>query len=186
MKRKISKISKKIVAGILLVTMMAGISACTKSSNAVDDSVSIETIHEAIKDAYGDNYLPDMLLSDDEIMALYGISNDWYEEAIAEVPMISVNVDTLIAVKAEKDHVEDVQNALTSYKEYLENDSFQYPVNVPKIQASTVITRGNYVFFIMLGVGADDIEDQSEDDQVKAYGELNQIAIDAIDGLLLK
>lgn len=186
MKKAMTVICKKIAVGMLLTAMLSGLTACGNSKNAVDDSVSIDTIHTAIKEAYGDNYLPDMLLSDDEITALYGISNDWYEEAIAEVPMISVNVDTLIAVKAEKEHVEDVQNALTDYKEYLENDSFQYPMNVPKIQASTVITRGNYVFFIMLGVGDENIEDQSEDAQVKAYSELNQIAIDAIDGLLLK
>lgn len=186
MKKSLMKIGKKVTAGMLLFSMMLGLAACGKSTAKVDNTVSIDTIHEAIKEAYGENYLPQMLMTEDEITALYGIESDWYEEVLAEVPMISAQVDTLIAVKATDGHVEDVQNALTSYKEYLENDSFQYPMNVPKIQASTIITRGNYVFFIMLGTVDMEVMDQSEDAQIEAYSQMNQIAIDTIDGLLLK
>ncbi len=188
MKKKLMKTGKRVIAGIMLTCMMLGLIACGKGDGGqnVDNTVTIDAIHTAIKDAYGENYLPNMLLSEDEIKALYGIEADWCEEMLAEIPMISANVDTLIAIKAVDGRVEDVENALTSYKEYLENDSFQYPSNIPKIQASTVITRGNYVFFIMLGNLDMEMMDASEDEQIKAYTELNQTAIDAIDGLLLK
>ena len=186
MKKKFVEAGKKLSAGLMLMCMLFGLAACGKSTTEVDNTVSIDAIHEAVKEAYGESYLPQMLLTEDEIKALYGVESEWYEEALAEVPMISAQVDTLIAIKATQGHVEDVQNALTAYKEYLENDSVQYPMNVPKIQASTVMTRGNYVFFIMLGTVDMEVMDQSEDAQVEAYKEMNQIAIDTIDGLLLK
>lgn len=190
MKKRFMKTGKKVLAGIMLTCMMLGMIACGKGDGEggqkVDNTVTIDAIHTAIKEAYGENYLPSMLLSEDEIKALYGVEAEWCEEMLAEIPMISANVDTLIAIKAVDGRVGDVESALKNYKEYLENDSFQYPSNIPKIQASTVITRGNYVFFIMLGNLDMEMMDAPEDEQIKAYTEMNQTAIDTIDGLLLK
>lgn len=168
--------------------MMVGLIACGKGDGAqkVDDTVTIDAIHTAVKEAYGDEYMPSVLLSEDEIKMMYGVEPEWCEQVLAEIPMISTHIDTLIAIKAVDGKVENVEAALNDYKAYLEADTFQYPFNIPKIKASTVITRGNYVFFIMLGVLDVSMTDAAEEEQLKAYEEMNQIAIEAIDGLLLK
>ena len=41
------------------------------------------------------------------------------------------------------------EKALTSYRDYLINDSLQYPMNVPKVNASSVLREGDYVFFVI-------------------------------------
>ena len=156
------------------------------SGATVDNTVSIDAIHTAVKEAYGENYLPNMLLSEDDIQLTLGIEPSWYEEIIVELPMISAQVDTFIAVKATDDHVADVTDAITAYQERLKADTMQYPSNLSKIAASTVVTMDNYIFFIMLGYVDISIEDQPEDVRIQAHTEQNQIAIDAIESVLLK
>ena len=47
------KIGKKVTTGMLLFSMILGLAACGKSTAKVDNTVSVDTIHEAIKEAYG-------------------------------------------------------------------------------------------------------------------------------------
>ena len=101
-----------------------------------------------------------------------------YEEAIAEISMMSVHVDTFVAIKAKEGQADAVEQKLTEYREYLLNDTLQYPMNIPKIQASQVVREGDYVFFVQLGHVENDMLD--EDELLKKYQESNQLAVDAI------
>ena len=71
--------------------------AATKKKTKVP---SINKVYQAVKNAYGDNYTPNTRIPNEELKQRYGISSKWYSSAIAEVPMISTNADTLIIVKA--------------------------------------------------------------------------------------
>lgn len=146
-----------------------------QTESQIQKEVSLEEIHTAVKEVYGEQYIPNAPL---EVAELLNISSDLYEEAIAEGPMISVHVDTFIAIKAKEGKGEEVEKALTSYREYLLNDAMQYPMNLPKIEASSVLRIGDYVFFVMLGQVAEDALE--EDDILKSAQESNQLAIDAI------
>lgn len=157
-----------------------------ESGVTVDHTVSVDTIHSAVREAYGESYLPSVLLSEDEIQAVYGIEPEWCEEIIAEVSMISVQVDTFIGVKASEGHIADVTDAVIAYQDYLKNDTLQYPSNLSKIAASTVVTMDQYVFFIMLGDVDMAVMDEEESVQIEAFMEQNQIAVDAIEKVLLK
>ena len=192
------KYGKKWVVLMLVFCLVFTMTACGKNADSntnsgnvtgggnVDDTVSIDTIYEAIKEAYGDDYLPNMMLSEDEILSMFGIEPEWCDELIAEIPMISTNVDTLIAIKAREGFVEDVINAVTAYQDYLKNDSFQYPMNMDKVAASTVVTFDRYVFFIMLGTLDDDVDTSDDAARLAAFEAKNQIAVDVIEGFLLK
>lgn len=200
MKTMLSEKTKKLSACLLAAIMLVSLAACgnggkdneTQGGNAqngqtqVNDTVSIDTVHQKIKEAYGEDYFPDMMLSEDEIQAYFGIEPEWCEEFIAEIPMISVRVDTLIAIKAKKEYVTNVIDAVNAYAETLKNDTMQYPSNLLKIQASTVLTMDPYVFFIMLGTISMEEEEQEDAAQVEAYKARNQVAIDTIEDLLLK
>jgi len=178
---------KKILAIALAVVMVVSTGCTKKDDNANQfNDVSLTDIHTAVKDTYGENYLPDMTLGGEEMKQMFGLEEEWYDEAIAEVPMMSGNVDTFIAVDAKDDHVEDVQNALTAYQTTLKEDAMQYPLNQLKIQASQVKTYGNKVFFIMLGTLSFEEEEQEEDQVVASFEAQNQRAIDTIEGLVVK
>mgnify|MGYP000429426894 CR=1 FL=1 len=75
---------------------------------------------QCCKESVWDDYIPSEKVSKKELKERYGISSKWYSAAIAEVPMISANADTLVIVKA--------KNA-ASKKEN--------PVGIKKIQGGT-------------------------------------------------
>lgn len=203
---------KKIVTISLITTMVLSIGACgnvksdastnvtnTESSSTSntenqaepdipisdEESVTLTEIVDAVKEAYGDSYIPNMEIDAEVLAEQYGITQDMYEEVIAEGPMVSFQIDTFIAVKAKSGKVDAVKQAMENYKEYLLNESMQYPMNAAKLPAIQVYNFGNYVFFSMLVTPADDTA-ETEEESLAAAKAQNQIAYDTIQSLLTK
>lgn len=154
----------------------------SKPSNGKEeqkDDVSLTEIVAAVKKAYGDGYLPNMTIDQDVLAEQYGIKKNMYEEVIAEGPMLSFQIDTFIAVKAKDGKAEEVKAAMEKYKQYLLDESMQYPMNASKIPATQVYRFGNYVFFSML-VSPQGEEPESEEAYLEAAKKQNQIAYDTI------
>ena len=137
-------------------------SADSTETNAPTSDVSAADIGKAVADEFGDEYVPDMDIDADILDATYGIKPEWYDDFFGQAPMINVNIDTFIAVKAKADKVSDVEKA----------------------NACRVYTKGNYVFFIMLGYLTDEVESMDDADQLKYYTEQNDRAVKVIDSLL--
>lgn len=135
-------------------------------------------LRQAVVDALGEeNYWPNAPIQDVSFFEeRYGLSSDQYLDYIAEIPMISVNVDTLVIVRARQAKVADVEAALNAYRETQINGAQQYPVNLGKVQASKVETIGNYVIFVMLGEGTGD----SVEADIASCQQVNDQAIEAI------
>ena len=140
-----------------------------------------QKILDAIRSAYGDDYLPNTEIPEDILSSMYGLDPDTYTEVAAEMPMISTNVDTVIIVKAASGKTGDVQAALTAYRDALVNDSFQYPMNVAKVNASKVVANGDYVAFLLLGA-IDERDDASDSDRAEFAEEQVQKGVDAFNG----
>lgn len=191
---------KKIVVALSLVAVL-GLTGCGKANNSsntnnagqnnqvessepVDYAAQLEEIHTAVKEAYGENYIPSMQFDSETLEAVYGITPDMYDEAVAEGPMMSAHVDTFIAIHPTEGNKQAVVDALNAYRDTQINDAFQYPNNLLKLQASEVREMGDYVFYFMLGTTDEMYE--NEEDQIAAYQNLNQIAVDAINGVLNK
>lgn len=141
----------------------------------------LNEIHSAIKEAYGDNYIPSMEFDGTMLKEVYGIEGDWYEAALAEGPMISAHVETFIGIRAKEGKAADVAKALETYRKNQLEEALQYPMNMPKIEASQVAVHGDYVFFVMLGGASQDAEEQGEEAALESAKENNQIAMDVID-----
>lgn len=188
-KRRMARIAVFAVAvGILAAVAATGCSMKNQSgtdTETVQNSPEPDAVYEAVKAVYGENYLPNMRLTDEEIEARYGIAKDLYSSAIAELPMISTQIDELVLIKANDETARDtIEEALTAYQEMLKKDTFQYPANQLKIQASQVYVKGDYVCFIMLGVLDNETAQQADEGKViEAYKAENDKAITAIDAL---
>ena len=177
---------KCLALSVLCVLTMILAVGCKKESAPEAVNVPITDIVEAVKAAYGENYLASMELDATMLEELYGVKPEMYTEIYGAMPMMSAQVDTFIAVRAAEGQADAVEAALNSYRDYLVADTFQYPVNVPKIAGSKVYRNGDYVFYIMLGEMPMEVIDQG-DEAAKAHAEeQNQIAIDTINGLLNK
>lgn len=152
------------------------------SSEEVKKDVDISEIQKKIQEAYGEAYIPSMDYDGQAMNDLFGISEDMYEQYIAQGPMISVHVDTFVAVKAAEGKADAVEEALTAYRDKQVNDSVQYPMNLPKVSSSQVVRHGDYVFFVMLGTPDEEAELKGEEEALESAKKNNQIAIDIIDG----
>ena len=183
---------KKQILSVMLATALAAGAVTVPVGNHV---VSVEAakkkvptikkLHKAVVDAYGENFVANVALTKKEANERFGLSSGWYKAVSADIPMISTNIDTLVIVRSKNaKSKKKIKKALKSYQQAQINDTMQYPNNLLKAQASKVYTKGDYVFFIMLGFIDSALEDAGvEEDMIEGYREQNQIAVDAIDAL---
>lgn len=179
---------KKIISLAMVGIMALSLSACSSKKEKEDGvkDVPVSEIQTAVQEAYKDAYLPSMDYDAEALESIFGVKEDWCEEFIAQGPMMSAHVDTFVAIKAKEANVQEVVDALNSYRDYLVNDSMQYPTNQIKVQASRVEQIGNYVFFILLGDIPMEVQEQGDDAILATAKEQAQIAVDAINGVLTK
>lgn len=143
-------------------------------------SEEMMAIRDAVAEALGENYWPNMQIPADMLESMYGVSSDMYEDYVAEMPMISANVDTLLIIKAKSDKVEAVEEALNNYRDALVNDTMQYPMNLGKIQASRIETIGDYVCFVQLGADTTEVAENGDEAVILHCQEQNELAIEVI------
>ena len=181
---------KKIIT-LVLALMMLMLAACggnadetTVADADYKNDVAVSDIRDAVAAVYGENYLATMPLDAEMLEMNYGITADMYDEFVAEVPMMSAHVDTLVVVKAKVGQTEAVKAALEAYRKDQVENGFHYPMNVPKVQASEVVVYGDYVVYIMLGT-TENVE-ADEATLLKEYQAQNQLGKAAIEELLTK
>ena len=125
-------------------------------------SPEMTQVREAVVEELGEDYWPNSPITSDYLESSYGITSDLYEDYMGEMPAISVNVDTLLIIKAKSDKVEEVEDLLYDYYDRQVNAAVQYPMNLEKVQAARVQRIGNYVCYVQLGGPAVD-EGDTED-----------------------
>lgn len=150
------------------------------------DDVAVTDLRDAVAQVLGDNYWPNMDIPADYLETNCGVSPDLYDEFVAQMPMISVNVDSMILVKAKEGQTENLRNALDSYRKYLADEALQYPGNIGKVQAAMVDSYGRYVCFVMLGGDTAQAAEQGDEAVIKHCQEANQKALDTIREKLVK
>ena len=157
------------------------VEAATKKTSKKKKTPNLNKVYNAVKDAYGKDYTPNVKLSKDEVNVRYGLKKEWYSGVVAELPMISVNADELVIVKAkDADSKKKIKNALKQYQKNLMENMHQYPANQLKVQASKVYVKGNYVCFFVLGDIDSKTEQKSDEKVIAAYKKQNEKAVNAI------
>lgn len=154
-------------------------SALDSAQGAFGDA-SMEELKAAVVEVLGESYWPNMVAEAEMLSEIYGISEDMYDDFLAEMPIISTNVDTMIIIKAKEGQEDAVEKALNDYREELVNDSLQYPMNIGKVQASRIEAYDNYICFVQLGGDVTDLMDQGENVVIMHCQEQNEKALDAI------
>ena len=174
-----------MAAALVLSLGMTGCGAGKEQKPAAEQTEAVtadlEEIRQAVQDAYGESYIPSAPYDAETFAALFGITEDMYETYVAEGPMISVHVDTFAAVEAKEGQADAVEQAFADYREAQLTQAAQYPMNLPKIEASQVVRHGNYVFVVMLGTPSAEAEMEGEEAALESAREQNQIAVDVID-----
>ena len=158
-----------LLAAILTTTLFT---ACSKTdtkepsgNNDSGNTTSITTtmIMDAIKEAYGENYLPNSEIPTELLESEFGLTSDMYEEVKAEQPMIGTHADRVVVVKAAQGKAEDVEAAFNTAKDNKINDTLQYPMNLPKINAGKIVRNGDFVCFLLVGAINDNVDLSEEE-----------------------
>lgn len=154
-----------------------------EQSEEIASNETLDAVKTAIQEQLGGDYLPDMSYPADSVEELFGVKSEWYDAAIAEGPMMSVHVDKLLAFHATEGNVENIANALNTYRDTLITGTLQYPMNLLKIQGSVVETVGDYVIFSLLGM-VDDMAYDEDSQFIDAYKEINESVIATAKGII--
>ena len=140
--------------------------------SAEEAAAELADVQAAVQELIGENYVANMPYEAEFLTDIYGVQENWYDAFVAAGPMMSAHVDTFIAIRPTEGNLDNVKGALENYQTMLKEDTFQYPMNLPKIQASRLEVVGDYVFFFMLGF-IDDTQYDSEEAMVEAYNAIN-------------
>ena len=143
----------------------------------------VDAVVDAIKDVYGEDYAPNAAITKEQLEEVYGIDMNNVEYFVAEGPEFSMSTDMLIVLLAKDGKIAEVKQDLEAYHDYLVNESFQYPMNMARVEASQVVVKENVVFLVVLGK-FDDRENVSEEEALEFAQEQIQIAIDVIESTL--
>lgn len=152
----------------------AGSTETGNGNNTNQTNVTVDDILTAIKGAYGENYLPNAEIPSELLEAEFGLTPDMYEAVKAEQPMIGAHADRVVVVKAAQGRADDVEAALNTAKENKINDTLQYPMNLPKINATKVVRNGDFVCFLLVGAPNENMDASEEDAKKFAEDEVQK------------
>lgn len=197
-------VKRKIICLLMVFAIVMAAGGCGKNENSgnnhlgntgmpgseaeggYNQNISMSDLKDAVVGVLGENYWPNMAIDAASLEEIYGIKPEMYEDYFAECPMISVNVDTLIIVKAKEGQAQTVKNILEEYREKNISENMQYPMNLGKVQASRIEVFDNYVCFVQLGADTMAAMEVSDEAVVDQCLEENERALDAIEKALLK
>lgn len=177
--RRVHLLFVLVLTGLLVLSGCAGGGGKTP----VLDEAFLGQAHEAVKQAYGEAYLPSMPLEEAMLTDIYGLPMEDVEAFVAEGPMMSTQVDTFIGLRAKPGKGETVAGAMRQYRDNLVTNSMQYPMNMPKVNASTVHVVGDHVFFLILGAYNENM-DATEEEALAFAQDQVKLGLDAIEGLV--
>lgn len=165
-KRKM-KCNQKLGILPLLILLILQTAACGQTAK----DVPLETVYTGIKEAYGGDYRPDGEIPQELLENTYGLKNDMYTEIKAEMSMISIHPDVLIVVKAAEGQADNVEAALNTARDNAIQNTLQYPMNIPKTNATKVLREGNIIAYLTLGANGDFEDAQSDEARTFAENE---------------
>ncbi|MGN0345585.1 MAG: DUF4358 domain-containing protein [Lachnospiraceae bacterium] len=143
---------------------------------------TVDKIRTAVKNTHSETYKYMRVLSKEDMNLRYGLKESWYSSAKADIFNSTKNIDEVVIVKAKnKSSKNKIKKALKAYLKYQQTEAFLYPKDVPKVQATRIYEKGNYVCYICIGSISRDIsESGDEEKQFAAYKAENEKAVKAI------
>lgn len=147
---------------------------------------SLSKLRESVKEELGENYWPEVLLSEEEFAEKTGITQEMYIEFLAEEQFMEANIDTMIIIHAREDYVGVVEQALEEYRSRLIAENQKYPQNHSKASASRMETIEDYICFVQLGADTTVVADRGEKEILAYCQEENERAIDILEKVILR
>lgn len=152
-----------------------------KDEGTVTTSASMKKIRTAVVEILGENYWPDKQLTKAELETETGITEDMYEEYLAEKQNIETDIDTMIIIKAKEDSLSEVETMLNDYRESLMIKYRDRPQELGKVQASRIEIIDTYICFVQLGADTAQAAEEGDEKVIALCQQENERAVDMIE-----
>lgn len=145
----------------------------------------MDDLKNAVVEILGENYWPDTLLSSEELAERTGISENMYEDFLAEYQRTEAGIDMMILIKSKEGEMDTIEKYLNDYRETLLKIYEQQPQNNAKVFASRIEIIDSYICYIQLGADISFLENMGNDEMVSHCQEENERALDIIEKRIL-
>ena len=133
-----------------------------QSESLENSNISVASILDEVKAAYGEDYLPNMPMEEEMLKETFKLDLELVEEYVAEMPMIGFHPDKVLIVKAKEGKIDDVVAQLEAARTEMIENAMTYPANIEKLQSTKVVSKGNFAAFFMVGSSNNMSEDPEE------------------------
>ena len=147
---------------------------------------TLRELETEVRNLLGDNYWPEVNISEEELAAMTGITEDMYVDFLAQKQVLDSHIDTMIIIHAREDYIGAIEQALEEYRNRIIEENQEYPQNLGKAEASRMETINDYVCFVQLGADTTVVADQGQDAVVSYCLEENERAIYVLEKAILE
>lgn len=152
-----------------------------RDEGTVTTSASMKKIRTAVVEILGENYWPDKQLTKEELETETGITEDMYEEYLAEKQNIETDIDTMIIIKAKEDSLSEIETMLNDYRESLMIKYRDRPQELGKVEASRIEIIDTYICFVQLGADTAQAAKAGDEKVITLCQQENERAVDMIE-----
>lgn len=147
---------------------------------------SMKDLKAAVIGILEDTYWPDTLLDSEELAERTGISENMYENYLAEYQNAQAGIDMMILIEAKPEETAIIENYLNEYRDVLLRIYAQQPQNYAKVYASRIEVIDNYVCYVQLGADLSQLAPKGHEEMVAYCQQANESALDILEKRILK
>lgn len=141
-------------------------------------AIAADIVLDDILNAYAEEYLATSEIPMEALEAEFGLTSDMYAETKGMMPVMSTHNDRIAIVKAKADQTDLVEQTLPTANQEIIDITMQYPMNVPKTNATQVVRHGDCVAFLLAGT-IDDFTDPEGEEAQQHTKQQVKTAVDA-------
>lgn len=160
-----------------------------EGSNPGEESVSIyipmSKIKNEVVNILGENYWPDKQLTVAELRTETGITEEMYDDFLAEKMNIETDIDIMIILKAKAEYLPEIEKMLNAYRDSLLVKYRERPQELGKVQASRIEVIEPYICFVQLGADTEAAIEKGDEEVIALCQQENERAVDIIEKTIL-
>ena len=160
-----------------------------EGSNPGEESVSIyipmSKIKNEVVNILGENYWPDKQLTVAELRTETGITEEMYDDFLAEKMNIETDIDIMIILKAKAEYLPEIEKMLNAYRDSLLVKYRERPQELGKVQVSRIEVIEPYICFVQLGADTEAAIEKGDEEVIALCQQENERAVDIIEKTIL-
>lgn len=147
--------------------------------------IPMNKIKNEVVSILGENYWPDKRLTAAELKTETGITEEMYDDFLAEKMNIETDIDIMIILKAKAEYLAEIETMLNVYRDSLLVKYRERPQELGKVQASRIEVIEPYICFVQLGADTEAAIEKGDEEVVALCQQENERALDIIEKTIL-